>query len=115
MGWAYEQMLGYLDWENLVWLKGHVGLVPTERMVCGMPPQCQTKRLCGRAAHSSALGVEVRNAGMISQLDCWEVLTGLCVDGGRRGGRLHLNNKHELNGIRSQKLGHFISLNSNHM
>lgn len=71
--------------------------------------------LHGRAAHSSALAVEVWNAGMIGQLDCWEVLTGLCVDGGRRGGRLHLNNKHELNRIRSQKLGHFISLISNYI
>lgn len=93
MGWAYGQMLGCLDWENRVWLKGRGGLVPAERRMCGLPHQCQARRLRGRAAHSSALGAGVRNAGTIGQLDCWGVPTGLCVDGGHWGGRLHLNNK----------------------
>lgn len=71
MGWACEPMLGCPDWESQVWPKGCEGLVPAVRRMYGLPHQrLTTASLCGRAAHSSALGVRVRNAGRTGQLDC---------------------------------------------
>lgn len=43
---------------------------------------------------------------MVGRWDCWEVPTGLCVDGGRWGGRLHLHNKEtSFNTSASEKTG----------
>lgn len=56
--------------------------------MCAPPHQCSS--LGARADHSWASGAGVWNAGTVGRWDCWAVLTGLCVDGARWGGRLHL-------------------------
>lgn len=59
--------------------------------MCAPPRQCSS--LGARADHSWASGAGVWNAGTVGRWDCWAVLTGLCVDGARWGGRLHLHKK----------------------